>query len=108
MLSPTSVTEKQPCIRAINDLLHGSASINNSEAMSELTKDTFLKILIIELYIKILIIILLMIVGFMKEMMKIKLLVINIFNLILMMRLNLRLEIIFIGILTIKNYLLGY
>lgn len=41
MLSPTSVTEKQPCIRAINDLLHGSASINNSEAMSELTKDTF-------------------------------------------------------------------
>lgn len=41
MLSPTSVTEKQPCVKAINDLLHGSASINNSEAMSELTKDTF-------------------------------------------------------------------
>lgn len=41
MLSPVNVTKGKECVKAINDLLHGSSSINNTEAMTELTRDTF-------------------------------------------------------------------
>lgn len=41
MLSPTNVTTKQNCIKIINDTLHSNSNTSSSDAIFELTKDTF-------------------------------------------------------------------
>ena len=41
MLSPTNVTTQPNCIGIINSVLHSGSDISSSDAMSELTKDTF-------------------------------------------------------------------